>query len=265
MEVERLAKSGQWKTKIGISPHAPYTVPGDQIAGAIQLAHKFGLPWTTHWAETSEEVAFLAGELERMPASLRKMMDGIVLSPRQRPIDFLSSCMPTSKPRYRDECVGSIAHGNYLDECEFDRLAQLDLTVIYCPRAHRYFGHKEHPYVRLLQASVRVAVGTDSMASNEGLSPLEELRFLRRETPGAPSANILLRMVTLSAAEALQRPDYSINLTDARAYSFGALEHDMFADLAAFPIPAETDDPLETLIQTAPPAKAVWVAGERVL
>lgn len=262
-EVLRLKAARTWKTRLGISPHAPYTVPGEQIAGAIQLAHELGLPWTTHWAETREEVAFLAGAIDRMPPFMRRLMDGAIRSPRQEPIEFLFKCMPTEPPRFRDEFVGSIAHGNFIDAAEFKRFAELDLTLIYCPRAHRFFGHEPHPYLRMMEAGLRVAVGTDSMASNEGLSPLEELRFLRRETENAPTADVLMRMITQWAAAALGRPEQFDD--GQRANWCGTLERGMLADLAAFPISPGAVDPLEALIQSAPPAQAVWVAGTRVL
>ncbi|MFH1746815.1 MAG: amidohydrolase family protein, partial [Planctomycetota bacterium] len=41
----------------GITPHAPYTVPADQLRAAIQIAHELNRPWCTHWAETREEIA----------------------------------------------------------------------------------------------------------------------------------------------------------------------------------------------------------------
>ena len=106
----------------------------------------------------------------------------------------------------------------------------------------------------LQSAGVTVAIGTDSLASNESLSILAELRHLRQHVLDSPPADVLLRMATLDAARALR--------LDAR---IGSLEAGKAADLAAFPCPADAADPLATLIDAAPDAVGVWVAGQRVM
>lgn len=232
----------------GLSPHAPYTVPPEQIRGAIRLAHERKRPWCTHWAETREERAFLLGEAGALPAYMRDLLAQCNLrSPGLSAIDLLDHCAHGAAP-------GILAHFNYAQHGDAERLAAAGHTVVYCPRAHRFFGHPPHPYRALLSAGVNVAIGTDSAASNENLALLEELRFLRQSTADPPAAARLLEMVTLRAARALGLGD-----------RVGALQPGHDADLAAFPCCASTDDPAATIIDNAAPPAAVWVAGRRVV
>src|SRR5213079_2478765 len=69
-----------------------------------------------------------------------------------------------------------IVHGNYLPSS-----APLPSyrTLVYCPRTHAAFGHPPHPFREFLARGKRVALGTDSLASNPDLSVLAEARFVR--------------------------------------------------------------------------------------
>lgn len=232
---------------VGVTPHAPYTVPVEQFCAAIALADELRRPWTTHLAETREEIAFLRGEKGALGAMVEALLEQCgVVSPHMTPTELLASCSADSRP-------GAIAHGNYVTDAEFDYLTKAGHTVIYCPRAHRFFGHTPHPFARMLAAGVRVAIGTDSLASNYSLSMLDELSFVHTHAPDAPSPATLLRMATLDAARALTLDD-----------QIGSLEPGKRADLAAFPCnPA--DAPIRSLIETAPPPTGVWVAGEKVI
>src|SRR5262249_13209819 len=53
-------------------------------------------------------------------------------------------------------------------------------SIVYCPRTHAAFGHPPHPFREFLARGVRVALGTDSLASNPDLDLLAEARFLTR-------------------------------------------------------------------------------------
>ena len=54
-------------------------------------------------------------------------------------------------------------HGNYLRP---DIGIPAHGTLVYCPRTHAAFGHPPHPFRDFLAQGVRVALGTDGLASN---------------------------------------------------------------------------------------------------
>lgn len=232
----------------GISPHTPYTIPERQIRAALELAEEFQRPWCTHWAESREEVAFLAGRPDALPKFLLNLIEQCdVHSPRLSPGQYLQRCTAGLRR-------GLLAHMNYANARDVAQLATSGHFVAYCPRAHHFFGHPPHPYRQLQAAGVSVVIGTDSAASNDNLSLLQELRFLRQKTADAPSADVLLRMATLEAAGALWLDDV-----------VGSLEVGKAADLAAFPCTPDVDDPVAALLDTAPTPFGVWVAGRRVI
>ena len=113
-----------------------------------------------------------------------------------------------------------LAHANYLPvETPIPPRA----TIVYCPRTHAAFGHAPHPWRDFLARGVRVALGTDGLASNPDLDLLAEARFLRRRFPDV-AGSTLLRMATLSGAEAL-----------GWDHETGSLEAGKSADLVVIP------------------------------
>jgi aminodeoxyfutalosine deaminase len=237
---------------LGITPHAPYSVPGEQMCAALALAHELDRPWCVHWAETREECAFLRGDLAAFPDLLREVLAQCgVESPHSRPVEYLEQCVAKAA---HSSVPGLLAHYNYPEPGDAERLAAAGHVVAYCPRAHRFFQHSPHPYRQLQRAGVRVALATDSAASNEDLSLLKEAQFVQRETTDPPDPAGLLRMMTLEPAQAL----FLGGLT-------GSLDVDKVADLAAFPAPPHLQDPVGYLVSSAPDPLGVWVAGRRVV
>ncbi len=233
---------------VGFAPHAPYSVPADQLRAALRLAHERGRPWCTHWAETREERAFLLGDTAAVPPFLRNLLARRGLrSPGLSAIELLERCAADVRP-------GLLAHYNYAEAGDAERLAAAGHTVVYCPRAHRYFGHPPHPFRALARAGVRVALATDSAASNQDLRLLAEAQFVLTQTPDPPPPATLLRMITLDAAHALG--------LDA---TIGSLEPGKWADLAAFPCNPDSPDPVADLLRTAPLPLGVWIAGIRAV
>jgi aminodeoxyfutalosine deaminase len=77
------------------------------------------------------------------------------------------------------------------------------VAIAFCPRTHARFGHAAHPYRALLERGVIVCLGTDSLASAESLSILDEMRFLHARDESL-SGELLLTMATLFGAWALR-------------------------------------------------------------
>src|SRR5262249_1612760 len=126
-------------------------------------------------------------------------------------------------------------------------------TIVYCPRTHAAFGHTPHPFREFLNRGVRVALGTDSLASNPDLGILNEARFVHSRYPEFSMLQ-LLRMATLSGAEALDWADDG-----------GSLKPGKSADLAVVALPdQEASDPHELLFESTLPVERVMCRGQWV-
>jgi cytosine/adenosine deaminase-related metal-dependent hydrolase len=162
----------------------------------IELGCREQVPLAMHLAETREEVEWLAGSANGF--SLLQERLGVPNQQQWRPaLDWLIEQLALA-PR------ALVVHGNYLSRQHWQQLARnrQRLSVVYCPRTHHYFGHPRYPLVEMLAEGVRVAIGTDSRASNPNLDVLEELRLIRRLFPELKPAEIL-RLATVNGAEAL--------------------------------------------------------------
>lgn len=223
----------------GLSPHAPYSVRASLYRTAAGLARQRGLPLTTHLAETPEELELL----ERRAGPFVEFLSNLgVWDPRglARGIDAILDAN-------RNVASLLLAHGNYLP---VRSTLPAGSTLVYCPRTHHRFGHAAHPFRTWLAAGVRVALGTDSLASNPDLDVLGEARFLHERHPELP-ADQLLRMATLSGAEALGWADETGSLTPGKS-----------ADLVVLPLPNEEyDDPHELLLASPTGKRGVISRG----
>ena len=123
------------------------------------------------------------------------------------------------------------------------------MSVVFCPRTHAFFGHEPYPLEAMREAGVRVALGTDSRASNPDLGIVGELRHVAMSFPNIAPAEIL-RMATMDGAEAL-RLDGDV----------GSLTVGKRADLLAVTYDSEDTDPYTALFSSTSVHCRVWVGG----
>jgi cytosine/adenosine deaminase-related metal-dependent hydrolase len=219
----------------GVSPHAPYSAR----LSLYRAAASAGVPLSTHLAETRAELQLMAEQQGPFVDFLSGLgvwsPDGLASGPRE----ILDLC--------KGKAAAAFAHGNYLTENES---IPENAAVVYCPRTHAAFVHSTHPFRELLRRGVRVALGTDSLASNPDLDLLAEARFLHANHPDV-SGDVILRMATLAGAEALGWADET-----------GSLEAGKSADLVVVPLAgAPGDDPYSRLLDSDLPAMLVMCRG----
>ncbi len=181
----------------GLSPHAPYSLSRDLFAHMLNVAIPSRCPVAMHLAETPEELELLAsgtGPLAELFTEWGLWTPGQQAAFRT-PLEVLQEL--SVLPRVL------VVHGNYLSLDELDFLAGKDnFSVVYCPRTHSYFQHERYPLAAMIKRGIRVALGTDSRASNPDLNLLSEVRHAARMHPEiAPTQ--LLEMATRDGAEAL--------------------------------------------------------------
>jgi cytosine/adenosine deaminase-related metal-dependent hydrolase len=180
-----------------LSPHAPYSVAPSLFHSLVDLAKSEQVPLCLHLAETKAELELLStgtGELVEMLRKFGLWQDNLLLR-GTKPLEYLMAM--------EDLPTASIAHGNYLSDEEVAYLGRHpNITTIYCPRTHHFFGHEPHPWQNLLDAGATVALGTDGRSSNPDYSLWAEVQFLDRKTDDK-ARPCLLKMATQSGAAAL--------------------------------------------------------------
>lgn len=181
-----------------LSPHAPYTVHPDLLEQTVALANKHQVPLAMHLAETTDELELLGSGTGRFQTFLSSMgLFDPKLFPGGRCILDLLKVL-SSAPKVL------AVHGNYFTDDDVSFLSRhRNITTVYCPRTHYFFGHTPHPFRKLLTAGCRVVLGTDSRASNPDLSIWRELQHVAR-LASELSPGQLLAMITTHAAEAMQ-------------------------------------------------------------
>jgi cytosine/adenosine deaminase-related metal-dependent hydrolase len=181
-----------------LSPHAPYTVHPELLEQAVALAVKHNAPLAMHLAETTDELELLASGTGRFQTFLSTMG---LFDPRLFPV---GRCILDLLKVLSSASNVLAVHGNYFTDEDIAFLSRhQNITTVYCPRTHHFFGHTAHPFRKLLGAGCRVVLGTDSRASNPDMSIWRELQHVAGLAPEL-SPGFLLAMITTHAAEAMQ-------------------------------------------------------------
>ena len=219
-----------WLGGIGLAPHAPYTASSQLYRDASEIARKEGVPFTTHLAESSEEMQMFREA--RGPAY-------DFLKSLGRPIDDCGQETPLSLV-IRQQAITEdwiVAHLNELGEGDFELLGRAPkFHIVHCPRSHSFFGHAPFALPQLRNLGFNICLGTDSLASNSSLSLFAEMReLLRKETGLAPRD--LLEMVTIHAAEAIGEKS-----------RLGQISPGFHADMIALPCEAARPDFFEHIV-----------------
>jgi 5-methylthioadenosine/S-adenosylhomocysteine deaminase len=149
-----------------------------------ELAEKYDVGIHTHLAETQDEIDLFRGRYSKTPV---EYLDEIgLLSPRLL-----------------------VAHGVHLSKRDINLLADHDVAVVYNPSSNMKLASGVARVPELLDAGVRVGLGTDSNLSNNNLDMFEEMRLgamlqkLSRGEAEALPCDQILRMATNLAAECL--------------------------------------------------------------
>jgi cytosine/adenosine deaminase-related metal-dependent hydrolase len=212
--------------EVRLAAHAPHSCSPPLLRAFAER----GGPAAIHLAESVAEAAFLRDG----SGGWQAFLDG-------RGLGDVSFTSPGASPvRYAD-ALGVLhdglvaAHCVQVDAADRELLARRGVHVVLCPRSNRNLGVGTADVPGLLAAGVRLALGTDSLASVETLDVLDDAVLLRRSFPHVDSSAIL-RMATLGGAEALGVDD------------LGAIAPGCRAALAFAPAASAPDDPHEFLL-----------------
>ena len=230
--------------RVGLAPCSPFSVSPELMIESARLARSFervGLH--THLAETLDETRYCMEKFGK------------------RPLEFVEELDWAG-----DEVW--FAHMVHPNEGEIARMAASRSGVCHCPSSNMILASGIAPVRAMLDKGVKVALGVDGSASNDGNHMLGEARqamlLQRVGWPGFEAranrftAREALELATLGGAKVLQRND------------IGSLEPGNAADLVAFRVDClehagGQSDPVASLLTCAPGRAWLSVINGRVV
>jgi cytosine/adenosine deaminase-related metal-dependent hydrolase len=179
--------------QIVVAPCSPFSVTPDLMRQAAELARTRGVRLHTHLAETLDEEHFCLEQFGRRPLG------------------------------YAEELGWSggdvwFAHAVFMGSEEVVRMGRAGIGVAHCPSSNMRLASGIAPVLPYLAAGVRIGLGVDGSASNDGSHMLAEARqallISRLSTALQPEAGLpqltarqALEMATVGGASVLGRSD----------------------------------------------------------
>ncbi|HLR96113.1 MAG TPA: 8-oxoguanine deaminase [Jiangellaceae bacterium] len=224
--------------RIGVAPCSPFTVTGELMREAAELARSRDVLLHTHLAETLDEADYCH---ERFGCS---------------PLEYVESLGWLGPDVW-------FAHAVHLDDHAIAKVGASGTGVAHCPSSNARLGAGIARARDLRAAGATVGLGVDGAASNEACSLLEEVRhaLLFARAIGGPQALAVrdaLEMATLGGAAVLGRSD-----------DVGSLEVGKLADMALWRLDtlphADIADPVAALVLGAPPPLELLLVNGNVV
>ncbi len=137
--------------QIVLAPCSPFSVTGELMIQSAKLAREYGVQLHTHLAETQDEEVFC---LEKFG---------------YRPLGYMQSL----------NWVGNdvwFAHSVHINQQEIQVYAHEGCGVAHCPSSNMRLGSGAAPILDYMMAGVKVGLGVDGSASNDGSHLLAEAR-----------------------------------------------------------------------------------------
>lgn len=225
-------------TRIALAPCSPFSVSPGLMRDAAGLARRLGVRLHTHLAENDEDVVYSRERFGMTPA------------------EYAESVGWLGEDVWHAHCVK-------LDAAGIARFGATRTGIAHCPCSNMRLASGIAPVPAWRRAGLRVGLGVDGSASNDGADLLGEARqalLLARvgHGPSALRAREALEMATLGGAAVLGRDDV------------GALVPGLQADLAIFDIgglehAGASWDPVAALLLCAPVRARYTIVGGRVV
>ena len=222
--------------QIVLAPCSPFSVTGELMKQSAELARRYGVHLHTHLSETEDEEAFCLQKFGYRPFGYMQSLDWV------------------------GEDVW-FAHSIYINPEEIQVYARTGCGVAHCPNSNMRLASGIAPIREFLRAKVKVGIGVDGSASNDGSHLLEEVRQamllarVRAGIEGASQSNAgehwimtarqALELATLGGAAVLGRKDIG-SLEIGKCADFIAL------DLNRLGYAGAAHDPVAAIVFCAP-------------
>ena len=210
--------AGDGRLHTSFALHAEYSNTERVARELAAVAAEHGSAVQLHLSETK-------GEVEQC----RERHEG------RSPVRFLHDCGLFDVPATAAHCV-------WVDDDDIAILREKGVSVASCPKSNLKLASGVAPIAALLDAGVNVTIGTDSVASNNNLNMVEEMRFFNllqkgvRHDPTLISPKQTLYAATRAGALAQQRADC------------GLIETGFKADLAVLDVSAPAMQPCHDML-----------------
>jgi 5-methylthioadenosine/S-adenosylhomocysteine deaminase len=155
--------------RVGVSPHAPYTVSAAQLELISRLAIDEQLPLMMHAAESQAEKSFMLDGVGRFAEGLKA-----------RGIEWQAPGISTIEYLARHgilETQPLLAHCINVDDSDLELIKQSGAGIAHCSKSNAKLGHGRAPFASFISHGINVGLGSDSVASNNTCDLLEEARF----------------------------------------------------------------------------------------
>ncbi len=213
-------------TRVGISPHAPYSIDGPALTRMAELADELGVRLHIHVGESDGEDEFYRTGTGALADRVRAVTTRKVTILEEGGTGMGTGEYVASLGALGPNC--HIAHGVYLGLDGRRIMRDHDTLVALCPRSNLTVGIDPPPVADYLHEGVPFAVGTDSLGSTPSLDLMADVALLRRLAVdgGYRAADLDRRLLTAATMGGAR----AVGLDDR----LGSLEPGKRADLAVF-------------------------------
>jgi cytosine/adenosine deaminase-related metal-dependent hydrolase len=239
-EIDALCASE--RVRPSLAAHAPYSVAPLIFRAIMQELEDTSKPCSVHLSESREEVEFIqsGGGPWRTVLQELGVWDDAWVAPQVSPVQYLDE-----NGFLHERAL--VVHGVHMTESDLTCLVERGSTLVACPRSNEYTGAGPPPLERFYNSGVRVAVGTDSLASVPDLNLFAELAAMRRLAPTVPASSLLESATRHGAASLGFEADY------------GTIEPGKRARLLGIAVPPRTSDVEEYLVSGIVPEQIRWI------
>jgi cytosine/adenosine deaminase-related metal-dependent hydrolase len=239
------AETGLMKT--GLSPHTPYTIGEEHLPGIRDIAAIHRLPLAIHVSESAAETEFIFDSSGSMATDFYPFVGW------ERYLNAPRHCSSTELlDRHGLLTPSTLAiHCVQVTPADARILKESGVSIALCPRSNERLDVGCAPVGLFKKLDIPLALGTDSLASNDSLSLWDEMRFALELFSKDISPADLFRMVTIGGALAIGISGHCGSLETGKRADFQVVGN----------IAGSEGELLERLIQ-AGNVQEVYVGGE---
>ena len=232
-------------TQIVLAPCSPFSVTGELMRESAALARQYGIHLHTHLAETQDEEVFCQQLFGYRPVAYMQHLDWV------------------------GEDVW-FAHSVHVSAAEIAVYARTGCGVAHCPTSNMRLASGFAPVYEMMRAGIRLGLGVDGSASNDGSHLLEEVRqamlmarlraalggasLSSEDAPPIMTARQVLELATRGGAAVLGRNDLG-SLEPGKCADFFAL------NLNRLDYAGALQDPVAAVVFCAPQHVDYTVVG----